>query len=466
MGRLGSAGHTGADMLMMRALYSLVTYAAQPWLRRKLARRALAEPLYGERVDERFGFYGPELAFAPHAARSAPRKPVVWLHAVSLGETRAAAVLLARLRDSLPGMRLVLTHGTATGREAGRALLQPGDVQVWQPWDTPAAVGRFLAQYQPDVGLLMETEVWPNLVAGCAAHGVPLCLVNARMSDKTYRQSVRMRWLAGPAYRGLHAVWAQSEADAGRLRALGAPVRGVLGNFKFDATPDPDLLGRGRAWRGVAGRPVLMFASSREGEEQLLLDALKQKWPLAHSEHGVDATESIASDNVPESGLPFQLLVVPRHPQRFDEVAQAMAGAGYSVSRRSQWVDGPERADVWIGDSVGEMPLYYGMAHVALLGGSFAPLGGQNLIEAAACSVPVFMGPHLFNFSEASALAAEAGAAVPCADMADAVSRAYAMVTDATRLLAMQEAALGLGAAHRGAAKKTATEVAAVVLKS
>ncbi len=444
---------------MLRALYSLLTFAAEPLVRRKLARRAKVEPLYGEWVEQRFGHYD----FATWPATGTNSAPVVWLHAVSLGETRAAAALLARLRESLPGMRLVLTHGTATGREAGKALLQRGDVQVWQPWDTPAAVGRFLAYFRPDVGMLMETEVWPNLVAGCAQQGVPLCLVNARMSDKTYQQSRRLRWLAGPAYRSLHAVWAQSEADAQRLSALGAPVKGVLGNFKFDATPDAALMAKGRAWRAAAGRPVLMFASSREGEEQMLLDVMKQKWPLAHVEYAREAPEIIANDPAKSAPLPFQLLVVPRHPQRFAGVAQLFADAGYSVAQRSQWGEAPETADVWVGDSLGEMALYFGLAHVALLGGSFAPLGGQNLIEAAACGVPVFMGPHLFNFTEASTLAAEAGAALQCADLAHAVTEAVATATDANRLQGMQDAALGLGAAHRGAAMKTATEVAAVI---
>jgi 3-deoxy-D-manno-octulosonic-acid transferase len=432
---------------MMRALYSLLTWAAQPLVRRKLARRARVEPLYGQWVEQRFGFYD----FAPWPAPGADRAPVVWLHAVSLGETRAAAVLLARLRESLPGMRLVLTHGTATGREAGKALLQAGDVQVWQPWDSPAAVSRFLSHFRPDVGLLMETEVWPNLVAGCAQQRVPLCLVNARMSDKTFQASWRLRWLAGPAYRALYAVWAQSEADAQRLRQLGAPVRGVLGNFKFDATPDARLLTQGRAWRDGAGRPVVMFASSREGEEQMLLDAVQANRSGARGEGGAEGPPAV------------RLLLVPRHPQRFAEVAQLCRDAGLSLSLRSSWGDAPRAADVWLGDSLGEMALYFGMAHTALLGGSFAPLGGQNLIEAAACGVPIFMGPHLFNFAEASQLAAQAGAAIPCADIADAWGQAAAMALDAPRLQVMQDAALGLGAAHRGAAMKTATEVAAVL---
>ena len=442
---------------MMLWLYSLLMRAAQPLLRRKLARRARAEPLYAERMDQRFGHYD----FAAWRRGAAADAPVVWLHAVSLGETLAAGVLLERLRSRVPGMRLVLTHGTATGHAAGQALLLPGDVQVWQPWDTPAAVAQFLAQFKPDVGLLMETEVWPNLVAGCARAGLPLCLVNARMSDKTWRQSRRLRWLAAPAYAGLRAVWAQSEADALRLRAMGAPVRGVVGNFKFDAAPDAGLLAQGRAWRAAAGRPVLMFASSREGEEQMLADILKRKMAFMPVDTARIALKTIAKSTPGTDAV--QLLVVPRHPQRFDEVESLLLSVGLSVSRRSRWAGAPEAADVWLGDSVGEMALYFGMADVALLGGSFAPLGGQNLIEAAACGVPVFMGPHVFNFTEASALACGAGAAVSCADMADAWTRALATLSQPASLQLMHDAALGLGAAHRGAAMKTATEVAALL---
>lgn len=438
---------------MMRWLYSCVLWLAQPLLRRKLRRRARAEPGYGEAVQERFGHYTapaePMGAAAQVQATGGVDRRLVWVHAVSLGETRAAAVLLAQLRAQWPGMRLLLTHGTATGRAQGRALLRPGDVQVWQPWDTPGAVGRFLAHFQPRIGVLMETEIWPNLVAGCARAQVPLCLVNARLSDKSLRQARRLGWLARPAYRGLTAVWAQSEADAARLRQLGAPVRGVMGNFKFDATPDAAQLAQGRAWRQTVDKPVLMLASSREGEEQMLLDFFKQNQPLARVEYAQAAIKTIAVTEV-------QWLLVPRHPQRFDEVARLCAAQGLSVSRRSSWSGAPGAADIWLGDSLGEMALYFGLADVALLGGSFAPLGGQNLIEAAACGCPVVMGPHLFNFAEAAALAQTAGAAVEVADLAHAVARAQALARAPQALAQAQSAALALGQAHRGAAQRTA----------
>lgn len=415
---------------MVRQIYSLLTRLIQPLVRRKLARRGRQEPGYLVAVEERFGTYG--MPALPADGRT------VWVHAVSLGETRAAAILLAVLRAQWPQMRLLLTHGTATGRAEGAGLLREGDVQVWQPWDTPQAVQRFLHHFRPLVGILLETEVWPNLAAGCAQAGVPLVLANARLSEKSLRQTQRLAWLSRPAYRSLAAVWAQTQDDATRLAAIGAPVQGVFGNLKFDATPDAALLERGRAWRAALARPVIMFASSREGEEAELLQCLRQA--------GAAARE-------------VQWLIVPRHPQRFDEVAALIEAQGQVLARRSQWGTQPTlvdlSADVWLGDTLGEMALYYGMSDAALLGGSFAPLGGQNLIEAAACGCPVLMGPHTFNFDEAASLALQAGAAERCSDMAGAVAGALALVREPGRQQAMARSASRFAQAHRGAAART-----------
>jgi 3-deoxy-D-manno-octulosonic-acid transferase len=430
---------------MILRLYSLALWLAQPLLRRKLHKRAEQEPGYGHAVEQRYGHYD-----FP-AETPAQAQAFIWLHAVSLGETRAAAVLVEALRVRYPGMRLLLTHGTATGWEQGTTLLQSGDVQVWQPWDTPGAVRRFLAQFKPRIGLLMETEVWPNMVAACQAARIPLCLVNARMSEKSMRQAQRLAWLAGPAYRGLAAVWAQTEGDARRLRALGAPVQGVTGNVKFDAAPNAPQLALGRAWNAQEAKPVLMFASSREGEEQMLIEVLQRRAAAGQT-------------------LPVHWLIVPRHPQRFDAVAALMEAAGQKVSRRSTWVDAPPAdadvdavADVWLGDSLGEMALYFGLADAALLGGSFAPLGGQNLIEAAACACPVFMGPHTFNFAQAAEMAVEAGAAVRCGDLEQAVASAQTLLQEPVALGQARQRALDWSQAHRGATERTVAALAAYV---
>ena len=443
---------------MIRALYSLAIWLAQPLLRRKLSRRGVAEPGYLEAVPERFGHYTTP---RPHA-NAAAGQPLVWLHAVSLGETRAAAILLKALRAQLPGMRLLLTHGTATGRAEGRTLLQPGDVQVWQPWDSVGAARRFLRHFRPDVGVLMETEIWPNLTAECAAQGVPLALANARLSPKSLQGAQRARWLMRPAYAALAAVWAQTEGDAERLRAAGAQNVSVLGNLKFDAQPPEAQLAQGRAWRAAAGRPVVMLASSRDGEE---LDFLKQIQAFAQARQALSAIESGAN-----AGATPQWLIVPRHPQRFDEVAALVVAEGFTLSRRSQWPQGgaqgaggpPTPADVWLGDSLGEMAAYYALADVALLGGSFAPLGGQNLIEAAACGCPVVMGPHTFNFAQAAELAQAAGAARRVADLAAALAAAHALLADAPVLAAMRRAAQDFARAHRGAAERTAEALQAL----
>ena len=440
-------------------LYSALAWAVQPLLRRKLRRRALAEPGYAQGIGERFGNYPRPIDSLIPEGGTDGLGGFVWVHAVSLGETRAAAILLQALREQIPGMRLLLTHGTATGRAEGEKLLQPGDVQVWQPWDTPRTVSRFLRQFRPAIGILMETEVWPNLVAGCRQHGIPLVLANARFNEKSLRKAQRLHWLSRPAYGGLTAVWAQTEDDAQRLRSIGAPVRAVLGNLKFDLVPDAAQVAQGRAWRTSLQRPVVMFASSREGEEALWLEIFKQKWPLEQLQQAQGAIKNESLQGAGLTRCPVQWLMVPRHPQRFDEVQQLFQSAGLRVSRRSTWALPPADTDVWLGDTLGEMALYYGLADVALLGGSFAPLGGQNLIEAAACHCPVVLGPHTFNFADAAERACAAGAAQRVADIEQGITAAIHLACNPLQRAAAQQSASTFAQAHRGAAQATAAAV-------
>ena len=432
--------------MLIRALYSILMRLVQPLMVLKLRQRAATEPSYALHMAERFGQYG---------AAPAPGEPWVWVHAVSLGETRTAQVLVAALRQQNPGLRLLLTHGTATGRDEGARWLQPGDLQVWQPWDTPANVQRFLAHFEPRIGVLMETEVWPNMAAQCQALKIPLVLANARMSDKSLKKSLALAWLARPAYLSLTAVWAQTADDAQRLVKLGAPVKGIFGNIKFDAAPNIQQLALGRRWRLAVNRPVVLFASSRDGEEAQLLAQLKKQ------NQGGSACAQ-----------PVQWLIVPRHPQRFAEVAGLIEQAGFGVYRRSQWPqkvhegqDGPlgtiasDATTVWLGDSLGEMALYYGLADVALLGGSFEPLGGQNLIEAAACACPVVMGPHTFNFAEAAELAVAAGAAQRVESLPHGMAAAVELALDTPGHAVMREAAQRFALAHQGATARLAVAI-------
>ena len=430
---------------MIHGVYSWLMWAIQPLLLSKLRRRGLKEPGYLEHIDERFGNYAGVLKPITHQKKSSPT--CIWVHAVSLGETRAAEVLLHALRSEYPEVRIVLTHGTATGRALGASLLKEGDVQVWQPWDTPAIVQKFLQYFQPNLAVVLETEVWPNWVAQCKHAHIPMVLVNARMSEKSMLSAQRLAWLSRPAYAGLNGVWAQTPDDAKRLELLGAPVMEVVGNVKFDAQPNSVLLAQALLWSKNFTRPVVLLASSREGEEDLWLDALQ-----ALKENPIDGQEHVHA---------VHWLVVPRHPQRFDEVAQAIMNRGWRLSRRSEWLDGPSQTDeenldtVWLGDSMGEMSLYFGLADVALLGGSFMPLGGQNLIEATACGCPVIMGPHTFNFAEAAELALEADAAIRVEDMAQAVTSALQLVCSGPDENSYVSACLAFTQKNKGATQRT-----------
>lgn len=410
-------------------VYAALLRLLTPFYLLRLWRRGAQEPLYRHALGERLGFY---------AGRTEPGR--LWIHAVSLGETRAASALIDALRAREPSLKLLLTHSTATGREAGAALLRAGDAQTWLPYDTPGAVRRFLRHWQPRIGVLMETEVWPTLQREAERAGLPMVLANARLSEKSLRQGRRLGALLRPAARRITLALAQTEADAARIRAMGTARVEVAGNLKYDIAVDPALIARGQAWAHQLGRPVLMLAVSREGEEAALL----AEW-----------------ENCP---APRPLLaIVPRHPQRFDEVAGLIRAAGFTLARRSRWGDAPPAealaADVWLGDSMREMPLYYGLASVALLGGSFAPLGGQNLIEAAACGCPVLAGPHTFNFAEATELALAAGAAQRCADLAAAVGQGLDLCRQPAERARMHAAALAFSAAHRGAAARMAARL-------
>jgi 3-deoxy-D-manno-octulosonic-acid transferase len=425
-----------ADMtLLARWAYTLLLTLLSPVYALRLLWRARVEPLYAHALGERFGFY----------SNMHHQGSWVWIHAVSLGETRAAAALIHALRAQQTGLRLLLTHGTATGREAGQTLMREGDAQVWLPYDTAGAVRRFLQHFRPQVGVLMETEVWPQLLHQAQQLHIPMLLANGRLSERSLRRGERWCSLLRPAAQSLRLVMAQTESDAERFKQAGAPDVIACGNLKFDMQPDEVQLAQGLVWREAVGRPVVLAASTREAEEGPLLAAWKKQ------------TAALAA--------PPLLLIVPRHPQRFDEVARLMESSDSVVVRRSQWGSVPtekaQAGDVWLGDSLGEMALYYSLANVALLGGSFAPLGGQNLIEALACGCPVVMGPHTFNFALAAELALQAEVAWRVADVDAAVERALALVMSEADG-SLSEKSKGFVSPHRGAARAMASHVLSV----
>jgi 3-deoxy-D-manno-octulosonic-acid transferase len=317
--------------------------------------------------------------------------------------------------------------------------------------DMAGAMRHFMRRWQPMMGLLMETEIWPQLMRAAQQHGVPMVLVNARLSERSLRKGMRFQSLLQPAMAALRLTLAQTQADAERLRVAGAEPVQVCGNLKFDVAIAPALQALGQGWRqslhrAAPDRVVWMAASWREEEEDMLLHTwrtLPEPRPL--------------------------LLWVPRHPQRFDAIAQKIQAQGWSVVRRSHWSTSPPpadaQADVWLGDSIGEMPAYYTLAQWAVLGGSFAPLGGQNLIEAIACGCPVLMGPHTFNFEEAAQLALTAGVALRAYNLADGLS-ALRAEQNANRLAvdiaSMTERCQAFAQAHAGAAGRMVAHLATI----
>jgi 3-deoxy-D-manno-octulosonic-acid transferase len=402
--------------------YRILLWVAFPWVFVRLWWRGRAEPAYRQAIGERFGFYGVR-----------PEKPVIWLHAVSLGETRAAEPLLRALQSLYPGYDFLLTQMTATGREAAQQSLG-GSVRVaWLAYDYPSAVRRFVRHFRPRLGIVMETEIWFNLVRECERAGVPLVLANARMSARSARGYAAVAPLARAALQRISAVAAQTGEDAERLLALGARTVEVTGNLKFDAAPDAGSEAVASLFRGWFGeRLVLLAASTREGEEELLLDAL-QEYPLG---------EAI-------------LVIVPRHPQRFDAVARLLASRGLKSARRSE--NGPLEpgCTILLGDSMGEMGAYYRAADVAFVGGSLLAYGGQNLIEACAAGVPVLVGPHTYNFAQAAESAIAAGAALRVSDAGEAIRVARSILQDRERRERMGRAGVAFCEAHRGAVART-----------
>jgi 3-deoxy-D-manno-octulosonic-acid transferase len=407
-------------------LYSVLWWLALPLVLGRLWWRGRKEPGYRRHLGERLGCYG---------RRPAPQLTIM-VHAVSVGETRAAEPLVEALLARWPGCRILLTHMTPTGRATGQALFKKhGErvIQSYLPYDTGFMVGRFLHHFAPKICILMETEVWPNLIAACGAYGIPVALVNARLSERSLQRGQRFGGLMMEAARGITVAAAQTGADAARIASLGAPEVAVTGSIKFDVVPPEAALQTGAMLRArFAGRPVLLCASTREGEEALILDAYRRL----------------------ERPQGMLLLLVPRHPQRFDEVARMVQERGFSLARRSALPPQVE-ADVLLGDSMGEMFAYYAACDCAFIGGSLLPLGGQNLIEACALGKPVLVGQHTFNFLQATEEAVAAGGALRVADADALLAAAAGLLRDDVRRTAMGARALAFAGNHRGATART-----------
>jgi len=472
----------------VRVLYSLLLWLLLPFIFVRLAWRARKQPEYLQHLGERFGFYpvNPDSPLSRHSG--AGRNPVIkntlritsdlagvvcqlsrmascfisrqnhdfvspaleivnqldtglrrydaviWLHAVSVGETRATVSLVAKLRAAYPDHQILLTHTTPTGRATSEQLYGDGVLRVYLPYDYPFAVRRFLRHFKPELGILMETEIWFNLIHAAHSEGVPMLLLNARLSEKSAKGYARVAALTRNALQQLAAIAAQTPGDAARLSQLGAQNVSVMGNLKFDIAPPQAMLERGASLRQQFGadRKIFLAASTREGEEALLLDALQSSGGMGGA----------------------LLLIVPRHPQRFNEIAAMLASRSLRYQRRSENREVSSDIQVVLGDSMGEMFAYYAAADLAYIGGSLLPFGGQNLIEACSVGTPVLVGPHTYNFADATNLAVAAGAAVRVNDATELLLTAQKLLNDTGALSVMRSQGIKFVASHQGATEK------------
>lgn len=386
--------------IAMRKLYTLIFSSLLPLVLLRLYWRGIKAPPYRQRWRERLGFY-----------RSGSIADAIWFHAVSVGEAEAAFPLIKLMQNRYPQSRFLVTTTTPTGSARVQSVLGDSVEHVYLPYDLPAVVKRFLDHFRPKIAVIMEKEIWPNLFAACAERRIPLFVINARLSARSAKSYQKIPGLVKPALASLTLVAAQTEDDKNRFIEIGAiPERvRVLGNIKFDVTIDQATIAVGQALkqRLFAGRFVWIIASSHHGEEEIFLKlypALKAK---------------IAE---------LLLLIVPRHPERFQTVRKLCEERGLAVRMRSEDREVEAACDVYIADSMGELKMLYAAADVAFVGGSLAPVGGHNVLEPAAVGVPVMFGPRMFNFQEIAEQMPAAGAALPCdgeAAIVDTLSRLH-----------------------------------------
>jgi 3-deoxy-D-manno-octulosonic-acid transferase len=416
----------------MRFTYSLFFYCLLPFILLRLLWRSIAAPAYAKRWAERFGFFP-----ALHTD-----KKVLWLHTVSVGEFLAALPLIRRLQADT-SLQLVITTTTPTGSERVRSALGDSVFHVYAPYDLPDVLGRFLRRVKPALLLVMETELWPNTLAACAKRGIPSLLINGRLSERSARGYARFADLTTPMLHNLSAALIQNAADAERFVALGLPSKKaiVTGNIKFDLLLSDELRAQAQALKQQLSdngrRPVLMAASTHQGEDEIILDAFAQ----LRASHSVLAQCAV-------------LVLVPRHPERFERVGQLCIDRGFVLGRRSeqQWSGS---ADILLGNTMGELLLMLGASDVAFVGGSLVPNGGHNFIEPAAWGLPLLSGEHLFNFAEVARLMTDAGALVQVNSATQLAQAFLQLIDDGGERERRGAAALAVALENRGALDKT-----------
>lgn len=414
---------------MNRTLYTALFYLGLPLVAIRLWLRARKAPAYAKRIGERFTLGMPTL-----------QPGGIWVHAVSVGESIAAAPMIRALLERYPALPITVTCMTPTGSERIQALFaNEARIQhCYLPYDLPCTAARFLDRVQPKLAVIMETELWPNHIHQCAKRGIPVALANGRLSQRSAKGYGRFSKLTAPMLAEMSLLAVQTEAEAQRFRDLGARLEAVevTGSIKFDLTIDPQLLQRATELRSqwqAQDRPVWIAASTHEGEDEVVLDAHRRL--LA---------------NHPDA----LLILVPRHPERFNSVFDLCQREGFATVRRSTGANVDAQTRVLLGDTMGELLFLYALADSAFVGGSLVPNGGHNLLEPAALAKPVLSGPHLFNFLDIAAQLREAGALAEVDDaegLAVEVQRLFELPRDAQR---MAEAGLAVMRRNQGALQR------------
>ena len=414
---------------MLRILYTLLFYLMIPLIILRLLWRGQKAPEYRKRWSERFGFV-PEIPAG---------RQVIWVHSVSVGETMAAVPMIKQLQARYPEALLAVTTMTPTGSERVRSVFGDSVYHVYAPYDLPDALGRFLTRIHPSLLVIMETELWPNLIRQCRNRDIPVVVANARLSEKSANGYRKFAGLTSPMLKDISCIAAQHKNDGARFLALGltGTQLDVTGNIKFDVNLEEEVKAQAKLlksqWKGEEQRPIFLAASTHRGEDQIILDGFEQ-----------------IRLHCPE----LLLILVPRHPERFDEVAELCLQRGLSVCRRSSGVAPSSRDQVLLGDTMGELLLFFGACDIAFVGGSLVPVGGHNLIEPAIWAVPVLSGPHLFNFSEASRLLREAQGMAICEDAEAIAEQTVALLQDGQAAERMGDAAKSVTDNNRGALDK------------
>lgn len=436
------------EYLLARYIYSLLFYLLIPVVVLRLLWRSIKAPAYRKRWQERFGFVRKPAAFSV-----ADCSPVIWVHAVSVGETLAAVPMIRALQAKYPKGQLIVTTTTPTGSARVTASFGDSVFHCYAPYDLPCAVGRFLRRMAPDMVVIMETELWPNILHLSRRRGIPVVLANARLSASSARGYRRFSWLATPMLADLSCVAAQHQGDGERFVSLGLSpaVLTVTGNIKFDVVLDEAIRAKAKQlkgeWckgerRGESQRVVWLVASTHRGEDDIILEAF-----------------SLLLASLPDDVPQPLLVLVPRHPERFNEVAQLCEQRGLTMVRRSEGIAPRPEQLVLLGDTMGELLAFFGACDMAFVGGSLVPVGGHNIIEPAMWRLPIVTGPELHNFAEVSRLLLDAGGMAVCHDAAELSRWLGEMIKDPHRRETMGRAAQQIAEQNRGALDKLLTVI-------